>query len=732
MSIEDRLFLDIMDQGIVKDKSNSWVAPLPFRPQRRHLPNNKELVYNRFISLRHKFQRNLEMKEHFFTFMERIFQNNHAEMAPTLQDSEECWYLPIFGVYHLKKTGQIRVVFDSSAKCEGVSVNDVLLSGPDLNNKLLEVLLRFRKDSVAFMADIQQMFHCFLVKEKHRNYLRFFWYRNNNPTEDIVEYQMRVHIFGNSPSPAVAIYGLRHSARESETKYGSDVGSFVEKDFYVDDCLKSTSTNEIAISLLKRAQEMLALSNWRLHKIASNSRELMEAFSPQDHSSGLKDLDLSTDSLPMQRSLGLLWDLKAYTFTFQISTEEKPFTRRGVLSTINSLYDPLGFVAPVTIQGKMMLRDFTTEKADWDDSLPMEKKDPWTGWRKSLEGLSSLQVARPYASVSSTEVKMQRLYIFCDASVKAIAAVAYLKTIDVIEQCHVGFIMSRTKLAPLRKRTIPRLELCTAVLAVELAELITTGLHLEIEEVEFYTDSKVVLGYICNEIRRFYVSNRVLRIRRSTCPKQWHYVSTHHNPADHATKSVAASHLKDTTWFTGPAFLYRSMSCNIKSDLFDLVDPDADEEIRPEVSVLHAVTSDHQLKSHRFERFSTWMSLVRAIACLVHIAQSYKSTFPVNQKPCKGWHHCKHAFTVPNMERSKDLIIRAIQGECYAKERDYLSKGQTVSKDSALKKFDPIIDKNGLLRIGGRLQEAKVEFGEKHPVIIPRDHHVTTLLLWHK
>ena len=173
------------------------------------------------------------------------------------------------------------------------------------------------------------------------------------------------------------------------------------------------------------------------------------------------------------------------------------------------------------------------------------------------------------------------------------------------------------------------------------------------------------------------------------------------------------------------------MSCNIESDLFDLVDPDADEEIRPEVTVLHTVTSDHQLKSHRFEGFSTWMSLVRAIACLVHIAQSYKSTFPVNQKPCKGWHHCKHTFTVPNMERSKDLIIRTIQGECYAKERDYLNKGKTVSKDSALKKFDPIIDKNGLLRIGGRLQEAKVEFGEKHPVIIPGHHHVTTLLVWH-
>lgn len=274
--------------------------------------------------------------------MGKIFENGHAEIAPTLKDSEECWYLLIFGVYNPKKPGQIRVVFYSSAKFKGVSLNYVLLTGPDLNNKLLGVLLRFRKDSIAFIAAIQQMFHCFLVREEDRNFLRFLWFRDNDPSKDISEYRMRVHIFGNSPSPAVTIYVLRHSAQEGELKYGSDVKQFVEKDFYVDDCLKSLLSGESAICLLKRAQKMLACSNLRLHKIASNSKEVMEAFPAQDHSNDLRDLDLCTDSLPVQRSLGLLWDLKYDSFTFQINGEEKPFTRRGVLSTINSLYDPLG------------------------------------------------------------------------------------------------------------------------------------------------------------------------------------------------------------------------------------------------------------------------------------------------------------------------------------------------------------------------------------------------------
>lgn len=392
------------------------------------------------------------MKEHFFSFMEKIFQNDHAEIALNLKDSEECRYLPIFGVYHPKKPGQIRVVFDSSAKHEGVSLNDFLLSGPDLNNRLLGVLLRFRKDSV---ADIQQMFYCFLVKEEHQNFLRFLWFRDNNPSGDITEYRMRVHIFGNSPSPAVTIYGLRHSARVGESEYGSDVRQFVDKDFYVDDCLKSLPTNEAAISLLKRTQAMLACSNLRLHKIASNSREVLEAFPVQDHSNELKDIDLGTDSLLMQHSLGLLWDLRSGTFTFHVNTEEKPFTRRGVLSTIKSLYDPLGFAAPVTIHGKALLRDLTCESLDWDHPLPTDKKNLWLEWKDSLTALSNLKIPRPYAPLSSADVQMQRLCVFSDASVNAFAAVAYLKTIDTKGQCHIGFIMGK---APLPEHTIPKLE----------------------------------------------------------------------------------------------------------------------------------------------------------------------------------------------------------------------------------------------------------------------------------
>lgn len=175
------------------------------------------------------------MKDHYIKFMQTMLDNNQAETAPPLDKDKEHWYLPTFGVYHQQKPDQIRVVFDSSAECHGTSLNDVLLSGPDLNNTLLGVLMRFRREPIALTADVQQMFYCFVVQEDHRDYLRYLWYEDNDTSKNVVEYRMKVHVFGNSPSPAVAIYCMRRAAQTGEKEHGSDARQFVERQFYVDD-----------------------------------------------------------------------------------------------------------------------------------------------------------------------------------------------------------------------------------------------------------------------------------------------------------------------------------------------------------------------------------------------------------------------------------------------------------------------------------------------------------------
>lgn len=242
LSIEDQAFLEIMDKNVHMNDANSWVAPLPFHFSRHRLPNNREQAVKCLSSLCHTLERKPDMKKQYMDFMQKIFKSNQAELAPPLKENQECWYLPTFGVYHPKKPDQIQVVFDSSARYEGVSLNDILLKGPALNNTLLGVLLRFRREPFAVTADVQQMFYCFTVCEEHHDFLRFLWFEDNDFTKPVTEYRMTVHVFGNSPSPAVAIYGLRSAAQEGQKEYGQNAKQFVVRNFYVDDGLASFST----------------------------------------------------------------------------------------------------------------------------------------------------------------------------------------------------------------------------------------------------------------------------------------------------------------------------------------------------------------------------------------------------------------------------------------------------------------------------------------------------------
>ncbi|XP_055005215.1 uncharacterized protein LOC129407637 [Boleophthalmus pectinirostris] len=305
----------------------------------------------------------------------------------------------------------------------------------------------------------------------------------------------------------------------------------------------------------------------------------------------------------------------------------------------------------------------------------------------------------------------------------AIAAVAYLRVVDTNGQCHVGYMMGKSKLAPSSAHTVPRLELCAAVLAVELAQIIIEESDIEFQAVDFYTDSKIVLGYIHNSTRRFYVyvANRVAQIRRSTTPDQWHHVATDQNPADHGTRLVLASQLQYTTWLSGPLFLKVNTEQRDKPESFDLVDPSVDMEIRPQVTTLATNVKENKLGSHRFERFSTWKSLVRGMQALIHMARSFSKVIPTD--------HCDKHST--DLSQAKTVVIKCVQQEIFREEIKRLSEGKEISSHSPLEKLDPFIDSEGLLRVGGRLQTADLSELEKHPLIIPGSHHLAVLLVRH-
>ncbi|XP_069104772.1 uncharacterized protein [Argopecten irradians] len=718
LSREDQEFLKIMDRDFIKDLHGRWTAPLPFKPHRPRLPNNKSQAVKRAHILDNTLRKDPIKRAHFITFMQKLFEQKHAELAPPLHDGQECWYLPIFGVY--QKRDQIRGVFDSSAKHDGLSLNNVLMSGPDMTNNLPGILLRFRREQVAVTADVQQMFYNFFDCEDHRNFLRFLWYQDNDMSKDLVEYRMCVHVFGNTPSPAVATYGLRRTACENADNFGYNMKEFVEQDFYVGDGLMSLPSAPEAIDLMKRTQQALATAGIRLHKVASNCTQVLKSFPQEDLAKDLKDLEIDTDSLPVQHSLGLSWDLESDSFLFRISPDDKPYTRRGVLSVTNSLFDPLGFIAPVAIGGKILLRSMTTGMFDWDETLPSKFYNEWERWRDSLHDLQDLRIPRQYTSSSFKECENISVHVFSDASEKAIASVGYLLTACEDGTQELGFILGKTKVAPLHTTTIPRLELCAAVLAIEIAETISEQLNLPLSIFRFYTDSKVVIGYVYNQTRRFYnyVCNRVTRIRKSSTPEQWNFVSTEHNPADQGTRPIHAKDLLESKWLHGPMFLLEGTE--FSDDLVPEVSAD-DKEVRPEVSCLlikAKVSGETILK--RCEKFSNWHQLVTAMGTLIKLARR------IGGGNLPSTPSCLESFS-----RAKTFILQLVQRDTFPTEIECLSSGNPCPRDSRISALNPFLDQHGLLRVGGRLKHAKIDTNEKYPIIIPSAHHISTLIVRH-
>lgn len=459
-------------------------------------------------------------------------------------------------------------------------------------------------------------------------------------------------------------------------------------------------------------------------------------FQKNDLCTELQSVDLSDPSvpLPIHHCLGLPWNLNTDCFEVRLNFNSNSSTRREVLSTLNGIYDPLGFIAPATISGKILLRDISPAGNAWDEPLSVPNQLAWEKWQNSLEPLQGLEIPRMYVSIPLSKATNAEFHVFCDASEKAISAVAYVQVPNTSDSS-LGFVMGKAKVAPSSGHTIPRLELCAAVLAVELWQSVMDQMDLSPPslKVTFYTDSKVVLGYISNETRRFYtyVSNRVERIRRVSQPEQWKYVPTTLNPADLATRDAKEDvRQKVESWLRGPSEFLQTTAPKPSPSTFPLVLPDADAEIRPCVKKTEVIPDPTKpLFSARFEKFSDWNALVRSLCLLKHVCRSFQSA----SESCKGWHLCSSYRSVENLKTTEIFILQVVQTEFFASEIQHLQKGSQIPKSSTLLSLSPYLDAAGLLRVGGRLSKAEKIMGipSVHPIILPKNHHISALLVKH-
>ena len=735
-SIEDKKALKMMEDSVKKIDGHYQVA-LPWKLYPPDLPNNRDLALRRCELLKRRLSKDKDLLSKYRTTMNEYIEKGHAEKVPNdeLDPSDRpVWYLPHHPVVHQLKPDKVRVVYDCAAKYKLKSLNQQLLQGPDETNRLVGVLSRFRKEPVGTIADIEAMFHQVLVDPRDRDVLRFLWWPGGDLSQELEEYRMVKHVFGAKSSPSIADFCLKKTAELESKGIMSEAVATVKKNMYVDDLMKSTSTVEKAITLVGQLRELLARGGFRLTKWCSNRREVLAAIPESERAKSVVNLHI--DRLPTESTLGVKWNVEVDKFQWEISEEKmelihnKPNTRRGILSIVYSIFDPLGIVAPFTMKAKLLLQMLSRMKIGWDDQIGETERMQWMRWLADLPKLADVQVERCFKPDSFGDVKLVELHLFSDASRVGYSAVAYLRLVDVNGCIHCAFVIAKARLAPIKEISIPRLELSAAVISVKLRVQIQEELEMDIQRVCHWTDSTSVLKCIFNESKRFHTfeSNRLTIIHSHSSPTEWRYVNTEDNPADDGSKGVKLEDLKkNDRWLKGPGFLWQEESeWPAMIEVPQLTDDDP--EVRKEIQVYTTVSEVNPLDK-LIQYYSSWWKLKRLVAWLLRYRRWLRGRF---KEPNK----CLSVEEIKNAERE---ILRRVQEQSFPEVMKILKSQNRDSKGLSAKKSIQkggqsiyrlnLQLKDGVMIAGGRLGNAQLDENMKHPVILPYKNRVTDLIV---
>jgi hypothetical protein len=722
MSVNDQEALTMMRNSIVYRGGHYEVA-LPWKKNAGTLPDNRRTAEARLWQLRRRFRSSAQLEAKYTDAIDEYLKRGYAEPVPdNVKPGARTWYLPHHPVLHPAKPNKIRVVFDCASLTNGCSLNQQLLSGPDLVNSMLGVLWRFRWQPVAVVSDIEAMFHQVRVPEHDRDALRFLWWSQPDKSSSPEEFRMCVHLFGATSSPSCASFALQQTIDDNAGDFPSIVSKIARSSFYVDDCLVSYANETDAVEISKQLKEMLLRGGFNLTKWVSN-----RATVTQQLSDTLEEQPISAFPLE-QQVLGIIWNLKDDHLRLRLPPLPENLSKRSLLSFLATIYDPMGLAAPVVLVVKLLFQRLCVEKVPWDDSLTAGHLEVWRKWSNSVHLLAELSIPRCFSTESMHAIHAMHLHVFSDACESGYGAAVYLSLSTSGSATSLHFLYGKSRVAPNKPVSIPRLELAAAALAAKMASLVREELCLTKFPVTYWTDSLIVLHSIKNDSKRFpaYVTNRLCVIRSLSEPVDWRYVPSKFNPADLASRGVQANDRRRLRiWLKGPDFL----TCDPSQWPSDL----ADATVRAEWSTsgtvsLTSVRTPNPFIS-KFSHYRSWPRLQRAIAWLLR--------YIVYLRTQRSSSLCPERLSLEELRKATDVIIRLVQTGAFVEELQCLNPGderktndhrKLCLKRSSIYKLRPVLV-DGILRVGGRLQNAPIPFESKHPAILPPDSFVTVLII---
>lgn len=690
---------------------NRFIVELPTKDGIKEIGDSEDMAIRRFNKLEKNKLANEDIKSQYIEFMTEYENLGHMSEIPEdeIHSKENIvYYLPHHPVIkETSSTTKLRVVFDASAKTSnGISLNEKLKSGPVIQDELYSILVRFRQHNCVLGADIEKMYRQVWVKEEQRDLQRIVW--RSNPEEKLRHYKLNTLTYGTTPASFLAIRSLHMAAEEAENKY-PNASNEIKRNFYVDDLLTGTSTVDEARKLKDEISEILEKSGFVLRKWISNKNEV---FNDKRESMEVKHYIVKDK---ITKTLGIAWNIKedSLQYSVQASRNMKP-TKRNILSVISRVFDPLGLIGPIIIQAKIIMQKLWSEKLDWDDEISSDLFKIWTKFYNELPLLNELSVNRHVLCDNPISIE---LHAFCDASEQAYGACVYCRSINAEGKIKTHLLCAKSKVAPIKTITLPRLELCGALLLSRLVTKTVESLTININKIYYWTDSKIVLAWLSSEPANWnvFVSHRVAEVQQNTDIRNWSHVISGENPADLISRGCSPEKIMSTSlWWNGPWWL--SKKCEEWPNNKVEINYEEIPEKRLRRQVLMVI-----LEQNIFDKFSSFSKLQRVVAfCL----RFYKNLTSNKNNKVTG------NLAPIELESSLICLVKIAQNLSFCSEINALTANKPILKSSKLLCLNPFLDKYGVLRVGGRLTKlSSISFNQKFPIILDKGHILSTLII---
>ena len=683
-------------QTVTRNTEGRYCVTIPFNNKLDSLGDSRSMAERRFFSMEKRLSRSPDLRSAYTQFMRDYIDLGHMSKVShdACQRATASYYLPHHAIVkEMSTTTKVRVVFDGSAKStSGVSINDAQLVGPVVQDDLFSILTRFRQYPVVLSADIEKMYRQVLIAPEQRTFQRILW--REDPSHPLETFELNTVTYGTAAASYLATRTLRQVGLEARDSFPV-ANRVITSDFYVDDLLTGAETATEAREIKRDVEAILRQSGFVLRYWASNKattlREGSETMIP-----------ITPEAERDPNTLGLSWNPSADVLQFHVNTTiTTRVTKRLILSQLARIFDPLGLVAPITISAKLLMQTRWRLELSWDESVPQHIFTEFCNFQSDVRSLGQVSIPRWVSTRKSARIE---IHGFCDASEKAYGACVYMRTTDSSGGTKVSLLCSKSRVAPLKRISLPRLELCGAVLLIQLISKTRAASRLVIDKETYWTDSTIVLAWVHGSPDRWktFVANRVTEIQ-ALSRGEWHHVVSAENPADILSRGMSASALQNSDlWWTGPAWLNRAR------DTWPTNRPPPAAISEERAVVYTAVEARDEPDFAALRRYSSYSRLLRVIAyCLrFYNALSRRITHKrLHGDPLLATLPAdpEQGLSISELNAAETAIVKIVQRQAFKQEIADLQEDKGVPTTSIVRSLNPLLDAQGVLRVGGRL-----------------------------